>query len=264
MPVDVPDGWGSVALDSVDSTNAEALRRARQGEMGPLWVWAKTQRSGRGRHGKVWSSQPGNLYCTALLPGGRDPRLWTQLSFVAGLAVYDAAASCLNDAQDHHLAVKWPNDLLLNGEKASGILIESTVVAQSGTALAIGIGLNVRHSPPGEGLPYGATHLARFNDTADVESAFKALMQGFSRWHDIWSQGRGFGVVRDTWMARAHGLGQRVNVNKPDGQLTGQFETLDDDGAMVLQLDDGTQQRILVGDLFLAAERATAGGVGQG
>ena len=257
MTLVLPDGWGLAAYDEIGSTNAEAMRLARSGRTGPLWVWARSQSSGRGRQGKPWASGPGNLYCSALLTIDLEPQIWTQLSFVAGLAVHDAAAACLRgSAEPWRLALKWPNDLLLNERKVSGILLESTVVPDIGPALAVGIGLNVQHSPHDAPPPYHATHIGAHGDAVTVEQSLEALAQAFVGWLRTWDEGKGFSLVRETWMERAHGIGQQVKVNLPDETLTGRFAGLDDDGAMVLELQDESVRRILVGDLFLADQEA--------
>lgn len=253
MTLALPDGWDLAAYDEIGSTNAEAMRLARSGRSGPLWVWARSQSSGRGRQGKSWASGPGNLYSSALLTVDLEPQVWTQLSFVAGLAVHDAAAECLEGATSPwRLALKWPNDLLLNERKVSGILLESTVVPDTGPALAVGIGLNVQHSPDDAPPPYHATHMGAHGSTATVEQSLEALARAFADWFRVWDGGEGFSVVREQWTERAHGIGQEVGVNLPDETLTGRFAGLDDDGAMVLEPRDGPVRRILVGDLFLA------------
>ncbi len=260
----LPDGWDLAALDHVGSTNAEALRLAQDGKRGPMWVWARSQSSGRGRQGKPWVSEPGNLYCTALLNVGTGPHVWTQLSFVAGLAAYDAAGRCLEGASEPwRLALKWPNDLLLNGHKISGILLESTTVADVGAVLAVGIGLNLQHSPSDAPPPYGATHLCALGGDIAVECALEHLAQAFADWRDVWADGAGFSRVRDAWTERAHGMGEQVAVNMPDETLTGRFARLDEDGAMILELEDGTERRILVGDLFLANQAHAAARAAQ-
>src|SRR5690348_640280 len=106
------DALRHIALETVGSTNAEALARARNGERGPLWITAKAQTQGRGRNGRTWMSPPGNLYATLLLSAPCAPALAPQLAFVAGLAVYDAGAECAPRLASK-LALKWPNDLLL-------------------------------------------------------------------------------------------------------------------------------------------------------
>src|SRR6476646_7487966 len=112
-----------VAHEVLGSTNAEALSLARQGESGPLWVVADRQTAGRGRRGRAWISEPGNLYASLLLTDPAPAERWPQLSFVAALAVYDAVIAVAS-AFAPRLAIKWPNDLLLDGAKFAGVLIE--------------------------------------------------------------------------------------------------------------------------------------------
>src|SRR5947207_10376488 len=112
-----------VMHDALDSTNSEALKLAQGGERGPLWVVAARQTAGRGRRGRNWVSQPGNLYATLLLTDPAPAERWPQLSFVAALALRDAVAA-LAPALEARVAIKWPNDLLLDGAKVAGILIE--------------------------------------------------------------------------------------------------------------------------------------------
>src|SRR5258706_6388441 len=110
-------------LDVVDSTNAEALRRAKAGERGPLWIVAKEQSGGRGRRGRAWVSPAGNLHATLMLTDPAPPAAAAQLGFVAGLALHDAAAAAA-PALAPRLALKWPNDMLCAARKIGGILIE--------------------------------------------------------------------------------------------------------------------------------------------
>lgn len=245
-----------VELDEIDSTNAEAARRAQDGRLGPTWIWAKSQSSGRGRQGRPWVSEPGNLYCSALLSDGLELRSLTQLGFVAGLAVYDAARRSLAPAPAD-LSLKWPNDLLLNGAKLSGILLESTNVPHLGLAVAVGIGVNVAHSPPRSATAYETTHLSAHGKAADLRHTFEHLARAFAEWHEVWDFGAGFVRVRDTWMDRAQGLGKTVTVKMPDQKLTGRFDRLDDDGAMIMRLENGQDRRILVGDLFVPTSSQT-------
>src|SRR5262245_61818354 len=122
-PQAVAAGWRLIALDRTGSTNQEALRLARSGEAGPLWITAVEQTAGRGRRGRSWHSPPGNHYASLLLtdpgPADRAP----QLSFVAALALHDAV-SALAPGLSSRLRFKWPNDLLLDGAKVAGILVE--------------------------------------------------------------------------------------------------------------------------------------------
>lgn len=134
-----PDGYGLKAFEELDSTNEEARRLAAAGEPGPLWLTTTRQTSGRGRRGRSWEMVEGNLAATLLIRPARDSREWPQLSFVAAIAAADMAA---HFAPGSRIAVKWPNDVLADGRKLAGILLES-----AGDALAIGIGVNLKAHP---------------------------------------------------------------------------------------------------------------------
>ena len=134
-----------VAHDTLGSTNAEALARARAGERGPLWVTAARQTAGRGRRGNVWTSEPGNLYASLLLTDPAPPAHLPELCFVVALGVLDAVGEAAPALRDR-LKLKWPNDLLLDGAKFAGILIEAETIGGV-TAVAVGIGVNCAHHP---------------------------------------------------------------------------------------------------------------------
>ena len=131
-------GVGLISRDTVGSTNAEALALARAGERGPLWITARAQSAGRGRRGRTWVSEPGNLYASLLLTDPAPPERAAQLAFVAALAVHDAIAATA-PALASELAFKWPNDVLLGGAKLAGILIEA-----EGAPLVVAIGIGVK------------------------------------------------------------------------------------------------------------------------
>src|SRR3954467_5637060 len=145
-------GVRTIAYETLGSTNAEALARARAGERGPLWITAAAQSAGRGRRGNVWVSTPGNLFATLLLIPPSEPAVASQLSFVAALALHDAVAECAPQIGPL-LKVKWPNDLLLGGAKLAGILIE----AESDPAYAVAIGIGVNCAAHPADTPYPAT-----------------------------------------------------------------------------------------------------------
>ncbi len=244
------DGWRSVTLEDVDSTNADALRRAQNGEKGPLWIRALCQSQGRGRQGREWVSEPGNVYASLLLTEPVEPGRLTQLSFVTALAVHDAVSSCLATvAERPELTVKWPNDVLLGGAKISGILLESSSLAPDCNVLVVGIGINVRHHP--QTTLYPTTHLRDHCPKADVTAVFEALVEAFKARYEQWRGGKGFAEIREVWLERAHGVGQAVRITLPDRTLDGVFEALGDDGALILRMSDGTQYPIHAGDLFL-------------
>jgi BirA family biotin operon repressor/biotin-[acetyl-CoA-carboxylase] ligase len=244
------DAARTIRLQTVDSTNAEALRLAASGEAGPLWIRADAQTGGRGRQGKPWVSEPGNLYCSALLAVDLSTGAANGLSFVAALAVYDSVAELLIRAgAGADLKLKWPNDVLLDGAKLSGILLEATSAGAKGVgAMAVGIGINVAHHPD---LADARTIcLADVGAAVPVDDVFALLRETFARWFEEWNGGEGFALVRDAWLMRARGIGEAVHVNLPNERLTGTFVGLDDGGAMILREATGQERRVFAGDLF--------------
>jgi BirA family transcriptional regulator, biotin operon repressor / biotin---[acetyl-CoA-carboxylase] ligase len=229
------------AHDVLGSTNAEALALARQGEGGPLWITAATQTAGRGRRGRAWISELGNLHASLLLIPAGPLENWPQLAFVASLATHDAIAE-VAAGRPHQVAIKWPNDVLLDHQKVAGILIES----EAGAAV-VGIGVNCASHP--QGTDYPATDLATVG--ASAETVLLALSAAMLRRLGQWDGSRGFTVIRADWLARAVGVGEDVRVRLADRDLVGRFEALDARGGLLLRRRDGTATTIAAGDVFL-------------
>lgn len=235
-------GADLVILESVDSTNAEAGRRAPVPR--PLWIAARCQTAAKGRQGRGWSSPEGNLAATLLLPRAGGPAALARLSFHASLAVADTLAGFAPAAE---VTLKWPNDVLLNGRKASGILLEN--LGHSPAQLAIGIGINLRHAPPPEDTRWPATSLAaETGSQPGLEEALGRLATSLDDWLAIDAE-RGFVAVRDAWLARAARLGLRIEARLAGQTLSGIFEDVDRDGALVLGTADGPR-RISAADIF--------------
>src|SRR5262245_52965263 len=205
-----------VAHDVLDSTNAEALRLARAGERGPIWITASRQTAGRGRRGRSWISEPGNLYASLLLTEPGPTEHWPQLSFVAALATHDAIAK-IAPAATPQLTIKWPNDILLGGAKLAGVLIEG-----EGSAVVLGIGVNCASHPTGTHYP--ATDLAAVG--ASPEALMNLLALKMTGRLAQWNNGARFSEIRAEWLDRAAGLGQDICVRLADRELTGRFESL--------------------------------------
>ncbi|HTV38692.1 MAG TPA: biotin--[acetyl-CoA-carboxylase] ligase [Xanthobacteraceae bacterium] len=251
-------GFRLAAHETLDSTNAQALRLAfdRSASTEPLWITARQQTAGRGRRGNVWVSPEGNLYATLLLADPAAPRHCPQLSFVAALAVHDALVQCA-PALRGRLALKWPNDLLCADAKVAGILLESHHLAgkpladrllADRLAVAIGIGINCRHHP--EQTAYPATDLAAAGVEVSPDDAFSALCGTMMRRLMQWRRGEGFSTIRSDWLDRATGIGRDMLVRLPDRELHGRWETLDEHGQLLLRLADGSLETIAAGDVF--------------
>jgi BirA family transcriptional regulator, biotin operon repressor / biotin---[acetyl-CoA-carboxylase] ligase len=238
-----------IALETIGSTNAEALARARAGERGPLWITAETQTDGRGRSGRTWVSPRGNLYATLLLNDPCAPAQAPQLAFVSGLALFDAVAQCAEELAPK-LALKWPNDLLLGGAKLAGILIESENVPAC--SVAIGIGVNCASHP--SGTIYPATDLSSAGADVAPTRLFDALSAAMQQRLRGWQRGEAFAQIRADWLARAAGLGEPINVRLADREFLGRFGGLDDTGRLLLE-QAGESIVVTAGDVFALGAR---------
>jgi BirA family biotin operon repressor/biotin-[acetyl-CoA-carboxylase] ligase len=242
-------------LDTVDSTNAEALRRARTGARGPLWVVAASQTAGRGRRGRAWLSPAGNLYASLLLVDPAPAAAAPQLAFVAGLAVHDACAALAPGLADA-LWLKWPNDLLCRGAKIAGILIEGeggVATGGEGVVVAvIGIGVNCCHHP--DAVEHPATDFAAQGAPIAAPALLDALRGTMAARLAEWDRGAGFATIRSAWLARAAGLGQAMRARLPDREMSGVFEAIDEAGRLILRLADGRREVITAGEVFPVRE----------
>jgi BirA family transcriptional regulator, biotin operon repressor / biotin---[acetyl-CoA-carboxylase] ligase len=241
-----PVGYGLRQFEIIDSTNEEARRFAEAGEPGPTWIRADRQTAGRGRRGRAWQSPTGNLAATLFMRPSKPAAESAQLSFVAALAASDAVALF---APSRDIKLKWPNDVLADGRKLAGILLES---ASTGDAvpswLAIGIGVNLAHHPTDTEFP--ATSLAELGLTVpNPGEALTALAASFAKWYDAWNAG-GFQGVRDAWLARAAGLGTRIRARLQNEETTGVFEGIDSSGALILRESIDRVRLIAAGDVF--------------
>ena len=254
-------GYGLETFDAVGSTNAEALQQAAQGMVGPTWFVSDNQTSGRGRRGRVWQDGRGNLAATLLLVMPADPARAATLGFVAGVALTEALKAILPEAirlrtaadgaglatGNGRLVLKWPNDLLLDGGKISGILLDSRFQPDGRLALAIGIGVNVVSHP--EGLPYPATSLRALGASCTAGDLFLALSDAWVDAYDTWSQPSGLAEIRRRWLENAAGAGTPVSVNLGERTLRGTFETIDEQCRFVIRTEDGSRETIAAGDV---------------
>ena len=238
-----------VAFDTLGSTNAEALALARAGERGPLWVTAARQTAGRGRRGNAWASEPGNLYASLLLTDAAPPVHLPELCFVVALAVLDAVREVAPKLAPL-FKLKWPNDLLLDGAKFAGILIEAENTRNI-TAIAAGIGVNCTHHP--DNLAYPATSLAASGAAVAPANFMSALSHAMVARLAQWNRGSGFAGIRAEWLANAANIGGDIHVRLADRELIGRFETLDRMGRLMLRLPEGTLEAITVGEVFAPA-----------
>jgi len=225
-------------LERTGSTNDEARRQALLGAPHGTVVHADEQTAGRGRRERAWFSPPGNLYISVLLRLPAAPARIPELSFVAAVAVADTVDRLL----PKHLraTLKWPNDVLVDGGKIAGILLEAV-----DDAVIVGIGLNVLLAP--HNMAYKTTTLVSAGGIASVDGARDILLERLGAWLTIW-QADGFAPIRTAWLARGHAIGTPMRTGSGNHPVEGSFAGLDDDGALLLNTPEG-QKRIVAGDV---------------
>lgn len=242
----MPHGVGAHFYPLLDSTNAHAKEIAGQGGRGPLWIVAGEQTAGRGRQGRQWTSKPGNLYCSLLFAPAIKPTDVAPLPFIVSLAVRDTFVALGVEPEDAQC--KWPNDVLLKGRKASGILIESSATADAIEYLVVGIGMNLLHFP--DDALFSATSLTETTGKiSDVQSTLEILAKKLRKRIDNWELGS-FEPIRKEWLSCAWGLGQKREVRTAKESFTGVLAGLNEQGAVKVILDDGTEKTIYVADIF--------------
>ena len=251
-------GYRVASFPEIGSTNAEGLTRARIGDPGRLWLVTGRQTAGRGRRGRQWVTASGNLAASLLLILERESAAAATLGFVAGLALDDALRTVVPslalrplDGADVErssgLRLKWPNDVLLDGAKLAGILLEAETLPDGRLALVVGIGVNIVEAP--SGLPYAATALRSRGFPVGARDVFSALSDAWIVTERIWNGGRGFATIRGSWLGRAAGLGDEVTADIGDETIRGVFSTIDDAGRLVMRLPDGSARTVTAGEV---------------
>lgn len=233
----------------IDSTNAEAARLAPT-LAGPTWFLALRQTAGRGRRGRAWTDPPGNFAATLVMRVEGDAAAAAQRSFVAALALADALTQATGRPES--IALKWPNDVLMNGAKVAGILLETAGQGGVIAPLAIGIGVNLAHAPDTTALEPGAlaptSVLSATGAQLDSETFLALLAPAFAQWETRLVT-HGFGPLRRAFLARAARLGDTITARTGSDTITGTFTDIDDTGALVLITARG-RQTVQAADIF--------------
>jgi BirA family transcriptional regulator, biotin operon repressor / biotin---[acetyl-CoA-carboxylase] ligase len=230
------------------STNDQARKLVTAADVPANFiVVTHNQTSGRGRAGRSWQSLPGNLFCSFALTPAVPPIRMSELSFVIAVSLQEAMASVLSEETE--AKIKWPNDILINGAKISGILLE--VVndpAHRIPTVVVGVGVNVVSRP--QSLDRPSTCLLDLGYRGSAESFFGLLAEMFFSYVTVWEQG-GFTPIRQAWLDHAVGLGEEIVIRSGNDQQVGVFEALDETGALLLRLPEGSLRTITAGDVFL-------------
>lgn len=230
-------GFRLFQYETHDSTNDAAKCHAREVAIEKAVFIADQQTNGRGRSGNTWESPIGNLYMSVLMPCQVEMRHAGQFSFIAAIALYEALSPYLSETDD--LRLKWPNDLLLNNKKLAGILLESEGQGMTLSWIVIGMGVNLNAAPD---------YAASLNGEILPLDLAQDILKHIRAWTDIYMD-QGFGPVRTCWLERSARLGSQIQARLPNETKQGIFETIDDQGCLILNVD-GRSERITSGEIF--------------
>jgi len=259
MTIKLPEGYKLVELEKTDSTNLHAERLFRSGQKdGVTVVWARHQTDGRGRQGRKWISQEGNLFSSLVFAPDTEPMITLGVSFVSAVSARDAIEEIVPSLKNK-IKFKWPNDLMLDGKKLGGILLDSAMrqdLPKSEFVVA-GLGINVKEAPKFSELAgtskstkviYEPISLAEYNVTA--EKLLESLVNNFSKNLEIWNKGKGFNEILESWKKSSALIeGSVVTVAIGPKEYTGKYKNIDENGNMLLDID-GKQQKIDAGEII--------------
>lgn len=245
MPA-LPPGYHATRFETVGSTNDEAKAAAQNGAVDGSVFWSPRQTAGRGTHGREWDTPPGNLAVSVVkrphLPIGLAP----QAALVTAVAVADAVVAL--GVPSGRVRLKWPNDVLVDGRKISGILVEGEADGAAAKWLVVGTGLNLAHHPPLTRHP--ATNLAALGLRVTPERALEAYLAAFDKWWGRWRR-YDFPVVATAWAARSwQSPGDDLTISVGRDTVQARYKELAPDGALVIEDAGGVERRIVSGEIF--------------
>lgn len=247
-------GYRLQGFAEIGSTSTEAARAAETGDIGEVWFAALRQTAGRGRRGRPWETPSGNLAASLLIVPECDPAIAATLGFVAGVALNRALAAVLPPGSFKNgldgaarVALKWPNDVLADGAKLAGILLEAQKLQNARQAIVIGFGVNIVSAP--SGLPYPATSLQALGADLTAQTLFAALAEEWVVAYELWDNGKNVGDILRLWRASAAGIGAEVAVSRDGDVVRGVFESIDDTGRLMVRVRDNSLIAITAGDV---------------
>ena len=251
----LPDGWHISFSETAPSSNdlaLAALKARGQQAAGACFVVGE-QTQGRGRLGRQWTSRPGDgLYLSAVLCPQVPRDVWPSLSFAVSLAVYNMLANAIGDAEAQ-ISLKWPNDVLVNGGKIAGILLEA-----GDAGVVAGCGINLKNAPTDTSQKHPATSLDRFCPNGQMHSAEELafrLVHKLAECYEMWNA-KGHQAVIADWLRHCSMIGQKVHIQTPARLIEGRCEAIGEDGQLVVCDTAGQQHFITAGDVEIMKGQA--------
>ena len=224
------------------------MAQARLSADAPCWITAERQTQGKGSRGRSWAGIDGNLFASLLLYEPCPPEKMHELTFVAAIAVEHALVSV--GLGEDVISLKWPNDVLINGKKISGILLEGQAGdARTKQHVVIGIGINCTGYP--DETMHKATSLRDEGIEVTAGLLFQHLTHSMEEALNVWRKGECFDIIRERWLDHAAGLNQQIELHIPGrDRIRGRFVSIDDKGYMLFENPDGVIERVSTADIF--------------
>lgn len=235
--------WKIQTYQEVESTQSLVHEAAAQGLEEGVVVQSMIQLSGKGRRGNQWISPVGNLYLSLLLRPECSIQEAGQISFVVAVAA-SAALDEYIDTDKHVKTVKWPNDILIDGLKISGILLESGMIGRSLDYMVVGIGMNIFNKPE---LAMALNDIAK--EPVYINKVRDHFLDRLSYYYELWQE-KGFAPILELWLNQAHGLDQPMTARLPNTEFKGVFKTVNEDGALILETANGDEKTIHAADVY--------------
>ncbi|MBN9543587.1 MAG: biotin--[acetyl-CoA-carboxylase] ligase [Alphaproteobacteria bacterium] len=241
--------------DVIDSTNAEAIRIAKRGALGNFLIWGGVQTAGKGKYGRVWHSEPGNLHISLLLNQKYQIYKASQLVYVASIALVNALNEMkqkLFDNSHNKFYIKWPNDIILNHKKCAGILLESQISSTDNNCdfVVIGIGVNTKICPQHSDANFAPTSLFENEVFIDNNELIDKFMSNFMKIYDMWFKNN-FEYIQSQWQNNAFMMNEKIKVSTRNNIITGILKGLNEDGLLIITSDEGEDISISTGEVFL-------------
>ncbi|AVX04571.1 biotin--[acetyl-CoA-carboxylase] ligase [Maritalea myrionectae] len=242
------DGFQLRHVPTIGSTSATLMQDALNGAIGPVWLVADQQEDGKGRRGRFWHSPPGNLYSSLLLTEPAPSEYVAQLSFVMALALYDAvcAVAAAQSVDGLTIELKWPNDLMINGKKCAGLLLEGGMKGQS-RFVVIGMGVNLAFHPDQSNHP--ASDFASLGLNTSPAHFFAFLSDAVAQRLGQWARGNNFAEIRADWLSHAYKMGEVMRINANAESYEARLEGVDPTGGLIVD-HMGRQRIVTAGEIF--------------
>ncbi len=251
MPINWLEKYTLHSYDVLGSTNMEAKNLIKHNINGNHIIWAISQTNGYGKMSRKWESVSGDLTFSLIIEHDYPAMLIYNLIFIAAISLREVIGNIFEGQKiTKDIRIKWPNDIMVDGEKIAGIMIENLKSPLGKNFAVIGIGLNILSSPANSNLVF--TSLNEYNiQDIDLSTIMKDIVVNFEQYKMVWAK-NGLGPIRSIWTDNAYGIGSEISVNNGKSKISGIFTGINNAGSINLLTDSGLTVAVSIGEVFFA------------